>query len=119
MTRDKLMKTTWAKFGECLGYLVVDDPTPVGLFRAPIERHPMAKTNLAPLYIPGWSPPGYSKYLLQVYDIMHRIYREVFNPKVGNIDHIHGFMIDLMLLTHQNRGSCLQLDVMNFLWHEL
>jgi hypothetical protein len=28
-------------------------------------------------------------------------------------------MIDLMFLTHQNRGSGLQLDVMDFLWHEL
>jgi hypothetical protein len=118
MTRDKLMKTTWAKFGECLGYPAVDDPTPVGLFHVHIERRPMAKSNLAPLYIPGWGPPGNSKYLLPVYDIMHCIYQKVFNPKVGNVDQIHGFMIDLMLLTHQNRGSGLQLDVMDFLWHE-
>jgi hypothetical protein len=119
MTRDKLMKTTWAKFGECLGYPVVDDPTPGGLFRVHNERCPMAKSTLAPLYIPGWGPLGNSKYLLPVYDIMHQIYREVFNSKVGNVDQIHGFMIDLMLLTHQNRGSGLQLDVMDFLWHEL
>jgi hypothetical protein len=33
MTRDKLMKTTWAKFGECFGYPVVDDPTLAGLLR--------------------------------------------------------------------------------------
>jgi hypothetical protein len=113
------MKTTWVKFGECLGYPVVDDPTPAGLFRVHIERHPMAKSTLAPLYIPGWGLPGDSKYLLPVYDIMHQIYREVFNPKVGSVDQIHGFMIDLMCLTHQNRGSGLQLDVMDFLWHEL
>jgi hypothetical protein len=28
-------------------------------------------------------------------------------------------MIDLMFLTHQNKGSGLRLDVMDFLWHEL
>jgi hypothetical protein len=86
MTRDKLMKTTWAKFGECMGYPVVDDPIPAGLFCVHIERCPMAKSNLAPLYIPGWGPLGNTKYLLLVYDIMHRIYREVLNLKMGNID---------------------------------
>jgi hypothetical protein len=50
---------------------------------------------------------------------MHHIYWEVLNPKVGNIDQIHGFMIDLMLLTHPNRGSDLHLDVMDFIWNEI
>jgi hypothetical protein len=119
MTRDKLMKTTWAKFGVCMGYPVVDDPTPAGLFRVHIGRRPTAKRHLDPLYILGWGPLDNTKYLLPVYDIMHHIYREVLNPKPGNIDQIHGFMIDLMILTHQNRGSGLQLDVMDVLWNEL
>jgi hypothetical protein len=50
---------------------------------------------------------------------MHQIYREVLNPKLGNIDQIYGFMIDLLVLTHQNQGSGLQLDVMDFIWNEI
>jgi hypothetical protein len=119
MTRDKVMSATWAQFGVCMGYPVVDEPTPAGLFRIHIERRPTAKKYLAPLYFPGWGVPGDTKHLLPVYDIMHQIYREVLNPKVGNIDQIYGFMIDLLLLTHQNRGSGLQLDVMDFIWNEI
>jgi hypothetical protein len=119
MTKDKLMKATWAQFGECLGYPVVDDPTPVGLFHVHIEEHPSAKKHLDHLYILGWGVLGDTKHLLPVYDIMHCIYREVLNPKVGNIDQIHGSMIDLMLLTHANIGSGLKLDVMDFIWIEI
>jgi hypothetical protein len=50
---------------------------------------------------------------------MHRIYQEVLNPKVGNHDQLHGFMVDLMLLTHSNRGSDLKLDVMDFISNEI
>jgi hypothetical protein len=102
MTRDKMMKATWAQFGECLGYPIVDDPTIASLFRVHTKTRPMEKKYLAPLLILGWGVPGDSKHLLPVYDIMHQIYREVLNPKVGNIDQIHGFMIDLLILTHQN-----------------
>jgi hypothetical protein len=119
MTQDKVMRATWAKFGECVGYLVLDDPMSAGLFRVHIEPHPMEKKYLAPLYIPGRGVPGDSKHLLPVHDILHRIYLEVLNLKGGNIYQIHGFMIDLLLLTHQNRGSSLRLDVMDFIWNEI
>jgi hypothetical protein len=84
-----------------------------------INEHPTAKKHLTHLYILGWGIPGDTKNLLLVYEIMHRIYREVLNPKVGNIDQIHGFMVDLMILTHSNRGSDLKLDVMDFIWNEI
>jgi hypothetical protein len=119
MTKDKLMKATWAPFGDCLGYLVVDDPTSAGLFHVHIIEHPTAKKHLAHLYIPGWDVPGDTKNLLRVYDIMQWIYREVLNPKVGNHDQLHGFMVILMLLTHSNRGSSLKPDVMDFIWNEI
>ena len=50
---------------------------------------------------------------------MHRIYRETINPKVGNIDEIHGFLKNLMLLTREMQGKGKKLDVMDFIWHEL
>ena len=50
---------------------------------------------------------------------MLRIYRSVLNPKVGNFDQVHGFLVDMMVLTHLKRGKGLQLDVMDFIWHEM
>jgi hypothetical protein len=73
MTKDKLVKSTWAQFGYCLGYPVVDDPTSAGLFHVHINEHPTVKKHLAHLYIPGWGIPGDTKNLLLVYDIMHQI----------------------------------------------
>jgi hypothetical protein len=49
---------------------------------------------------------------------MHHIYRVVLNPKAGNIDEIHGFMIDI-ILTQQKHGTGLEIDVMDFIWNEI
>jgi hypothetical protein len=43
----------------------------------------------------------------------------VLNPKVGNPNEIHDFLIDLLYITHPNRGSRVQLDVMDYLWNEI
>ena len=47
--------------------------------------HPesMPKEKLAPLYIRGRGIIGESKDLVKVYDIMHRVFRNVLLPKVG------------------------------------
>ena len=50
---------------------------------------------------------------------MLRVYRFVLNPKVGNFDQIHGFLVNMMVLTAQKRGQGLQLDVMDYIWHEM
>jgi hypothetical protein len=119
MTRDKLMRGTWAQFRECLGYSVVQNPEGHGLFCAHMETCHTEKKHLAHLYILGSGILGESKDFLPVYDIMHHIYREMFNPKARNIDEIHGFMIDLLTLTQQKRGIGLKIDVMDFIWNEI
>ena len=50
---------------------------------------------------------------------MLRIFRETVGAKVGNIDQIHSYLVDLMLATHNNRGKNLKLDVMDFMWHDM
>ena len=40
-------------------------------------------------------------------------------PKVGNIDQIHGFQVDLLVNTYRNRGKGLRLDVMDYIWNEM
>jgi hypothetical protein len=77
------------------------------------------KDVLGDLYNHGRGIPGESKDLLLVYNIMHCMYRAVLNPKVGNVNEIHAFLIDLLYITHQNRGSGVQLDVMDYLWNEI
>lgn len=50
---------------------------------------------------------------------MHRIYMNVVNPKVGNQDRIHGYLVDLMLAIHMKKGKGIPLDVPNYLWQEM
>jgi hypothetical protein len=105
--------------GFAWAYPIVEDPSEHGMFQVHIERHPLEKKLLSHLYIQVHGVPGDSKDLLLVYDIMHRIYREVLSPKARNIDELHIFMIDLLILTHQHRGSGLKIDIMDFIWNEI
>lgn len=50
---------------------------------------------------------------------MHRIYREVLNPKGQNHDEIHGYVVDLMVQTHSKKGTSKLLDLSDFLWNEI
>ena len=54
-----------------------------------------------------------------MYNILLRVFRETVAAKVGNIDQIHSYLVDLMVHTHRNRGKGIKLDVMDFMWHEM
>ncbi|KAE8789142.1 dna replication licensing factor mcm4 [Hordeum vulgare] len=79
----------------------------------------MEKEELAPLYIPGCSIIGDSKDLLQVYDIMHRVFRNVLMPKVWNQHEIHGYLVDLLGAMHIEAGSGATIDVSKWMWEEM
>ena len=79
----------------------------------------MPKEKLAPLYIRGRGIIGESKDLEKVYDIMHRVFRNVLLPKVGNQDEIHGHLVDLMVAMKTIVGTGATFDVSNWMWHEM
>ena len=120
MTHDQVLSATWQEFAACLGYsdLPVDTP---GYFCVHRLDRPMVKSKMveADLYIPGHVVAGSSYRLLPTYDIMLRIYRAVLNPKVGNFDQVHGFLVNMMVLTATKRGAKEKLDVMDYLWVEM
>ena len=119
MTHDKVLSATWQEFATLLGYsdLPADSP---GYFRVHNLDRPMVKDKMveADLYIPGWEAAGSSYKLLPTYDIMLRIYRDVLNPKVGNFDQVHGYLVNMMVLTATKRGAGQRLDVMDYIWIE-
>lgn len=71
----------------------------------------MEKAELAHLYILGWGIIGESKDMLQVYDIMHQVFRNVLFPKVANQDEIHGYLVDFLVAMHTEVGSGATFDV--------
>jgi hypothetical protein len=117
MTREHVMEATWEEFARCIGYELPDDDSNV--FRIHLQAKPMAKEKMADLYIRGRMLCGSTKNLLPVYDIMNRIYRSTINPKHTNHDEVHGFLVNLLVRTHEMRGRGKQLDVMDYIWHEM
>ncbi|KAK1619969.1 hypothetical protein QYE76_025486 [Lolium multiflorum] len=117
MTVGRMLHGTWDQFAGCLGYSVLSD-NEEGFFRAHDTLKPIDKALLADLYLEGEVVYGSQKFFRPVYDILLRIYRDVLNPKVVCIDQIYGYLGNLLYLTHQNRDTGLQLDVMDFLWNE-
>ena len=86
-----------------------------------VSDRPLSKDKMvdADLYIAGRALAGSAYNLKPIYDIMLRIYRSVLNPKVRNFDQVHGFLVNMMVLTAQKRGKGQQLDVMDYIWYEL
>jgi hypothetical protein len=39
--------------------------------------------------------------------------------KTGNFDEMHGFVVDLMFRSHENRGLGRKLNVMDYIFHEM
>ncbi|KAK1629190.1 hypothetical protein QYE76_003505 [Lolium multiflorum] len=83
------------------------------------DSNARTKEVIEPLYMPGRCKLGFTSGLQPVYDIMLHIYRETVGVKVGNVDEIHSFVIDLMLETHLRRGKGVQMDVMDCLWNQI
>jgi hypothetical protein len=61
------------------------------------RKNASTKDVLEPLYMRGKCKLGFTSRLQPVYDIMLYIYKETVAVKVGNIDEIHSFVINLLL----------------------
>jgi hypothetical protein len=118
MCRDEFFQVPWRAFCNALGY---DDTglNGIGGIRPHDRATSMPKEKLAPLYIRGRGVIGESKDLQKVYDIMHRVFRNVLLPKVGNQDEIYGYLVDLLVAMKTMVGSGATFDVSKWLWEEM
>src|SRR4051812_43975299 len=49
--------------------------------------------------------------LITFLDIMHRIFRSSLFPRVGNLDMVHSFLVNMLLLCMEYKGTAMTLDV--------
>jgi hypothetical protein len=117
MTKEHVMEVTWEEFTAGLGYQLPNKYS--NFFRSHLQHKPMSKDKMVNLYIPGRVLCGSAYDLLLTYDIMNRIYRNTINPKNTNHDEVHGFLVNLLVRTQENKGSGKQLDIMDDIWHEM
>ena len=104
MSRNEQCSATLAEFGALLGYQDRGAARASG-FHCHNAGRPMAKEALAPLYMDGEVIHRNIKYLLPTWDILNRVFRDTVAAKVGNFDQIHGYQVDLMVNTYNNRGK--------------
>ncbi|KAK1621249.1 hypothetical protein QYE76_026766 [Lolium multiflorum] len=117
MTKELVMNATREEFANGLGYQLAHNN--LNSFRVHLHPKPMSKDKMVNLYIAGRAVCGSAYDLLPTFDIMNHIYRNTVNPKKSNKDEVHGFLVNLLVLTQQNQGSGKQLDCMDYIWHEM
>jgi hypothetical protein len=115
MTKEHLMRASWEEFAQGLGYQLAHDDR--NTFRVHLQPKPMSKDKMVNLYIDGRALCGSAYDLLPTYDILNHIYHNTINPKHTNHDEVHGFLINLLVLSQENQGSGKQLDYMDYIWH--
>src|SRR3954462_14205184 len=86
-----------------------------------IARH---NCELAPyqLTVPYTDAKGKKKtrlVLTPFMDIMHRIFRISLFPRVGNLDMVHDYLVNMLLLCEECKNTSQTLDVCDIMWEEL
>src|SRR3954466_14550728 len=50
---------------------------------------------------------------------MHRIFRTSLFPRVGNLDLVHGYLVNMLLLCEEHKDTAQTLDICNIMWEEI
>ena len=101
-----------------LGYPDEGLRKPLGL-RPHHEGGATHKDELKPHLIITKTEKGVKKELKPFFDIMHRIFRNTLFPRIGNLDMVHGHLVDMLLLCHSKKGTNAVLDVSHVMWKVL
>jgi len=100
-----------------LGYPDAGESEPSG-WRCFTVGRSSGKEVVEPITIEGGSC-GQTADLIPTFEILHRIYRETLAPRVGNWDQIHGYVFDLLKLSHEKQHTDEKMDVMDFIYNEM
>lgn len=118
MTHGTQMRATWGLFMSLLGNHDEGLAKPLGL-RPHREGGPTHKDNLLQHMNMVKTKSGIKKELKPFFDIMHRIFCHTLFPRVGNLDMVHGPLVDMLMMCHDEKGSGAKLDVSNIMWKEI
>ena len=122
MTNGKLLSVKWKAFMELLDVVDHGLETPVG-FRPHRNATSTHKQALWPYCTVKVHPVTEKKtYELSPYlDILHRIFRETLFPRIGNLDMVHSYLVDMLLFCqHEKEASTGEsLDISHVMWSEL
>ena len=122
MTNGKLLSVKWKAFMELLGVEDHGLGTPVG-FRLHRNATSTHKQDLWPYCTLKIQPVTKKEtYELSAYlDILHRVFRETLFPRIGNLDMVHSYLVDMLLFCqHEKEANTGEsLDISHVMWSEL
>ena len=120
MTNGRVLSAKWKDFMASLGYDDQGLENPVGL-RPHKEVAASHKSMLWPYSTEKVSPTtGKKSYeLCPFLDIMHRIFRNTLFPRIGNLDQVHSYLVDMLLICEKEKNTEQVLDVSHVMWSEL
>src|SRR3954464_7369141 len=123
MLGEHRVSCTWEKFMEALGVPFSSPDDALGL-RPHTAANARPKGELAPFQIsvPYTDAKGRQRtrlILTRFVDIMHRIFRTSLFPRVGNLDLVHGYLVNMLLLCVEHKDTAQTLDICNIMWEEL
>src|SRR3954469_1651320 len=126
MLGEHRVSCTWEQFMAALGvpFTSPDDATGSSGLRPHTAANARPKGDLAPFQIsvPYTDAKGRQRtrlILTRFLDIMHRIFRTSLFPRVGNLDLVHGYLVNMLLLCEEHKGTTQTLDISNIMWEEL
>ena len=119
MTNGKLLSVKWKAFMELLEVEDHGLETPVG-FRPHCNTTSTHKQALWP-YCTLKKNPETNKELYELYaylDILHRVFRETLFPRIGNLDMVHSYLVDMLLFCqHEKEANTGEsLDISHVMW---
>ena len=120
MCRDEAVSCKWEVFMEALGVPVSTPDMALGLRPHTMEKA-RDKSELAPLqntflYTDAKGQKKSRLVLIPFLDIMHRIFRTSLFPRVGNLDQVHSYLVNMLLLCEEYKNTTQTLDVCSIMW---
>ena len=106
MTNGKLLSVKWKAFMELLGVEDHGLETPVG-FRPHSKTTSTHKQALWPYCTLKINPETKKEtYELPAFlDILHRFFRETLFPRIGNLDMVHSYLVDMLLFCQHEKEA--------------
>jgi hypothetical protein len=123
MCDDDVLTCKWKVFMDLLQVPYTTADEPVGL-RPHTSAPAKKKGELAPYQtsVVYYDAKGNEKHKLMLtpfLDIMHQIFRTSLFPRVGDLDKIHSYLVNMILLCQEYRGTAMTLDICSIMYEEL
>ena len=122
MTNGKLLSVKWKAFMQLIGVedLGLESAVSFRPHRRANATHKQALWPYCTLRINHETKK--ETYELPAYlDILHRIFRETLFPRIGNLDQVHSYLVDMLLFCQHQKGQNTEesLDISHVMWSEL